>query len=350
MAIPRPRLKSPRLTPKLVLSVALVMVALLVALALGVQRYYVVNLRPPSTSQRSISVTIPDGASTREVSSLLKNAGVIRNAWAFERFVKNHNADLKIQAGTYNLSPSNNVSEIVAIITEGKVATNLITILPGKRLDEIKKIFQNAGFSQSVIDGAFNPSLYKNHPALADKPVGASLEGYLYPESFQRTSTTKPEEIITDSLDEMQKRLDSDIRQAFAKQGLSVFQAITLASIVEREVSKPEDRPQVAQVFLKRLSSGMVLGSDVTVLYGSFVSGQGNSLTFDSPYNTHIHTGLPPGPISNVTDTSLKAVAYPAATDWLYFVTGDNGTTYFSHTLAEHEANVAAHCHKLCPQ
>jgi UPF0755 protein len=127
-----------------------------------------------------------------------------------------------------------------------------------------------------------------------------------------------------------------------------VRQAITLASIVEKEVSNGNDRRQVAQVFLLRLQKKMVLGSDVTYIYAAAITGQTASPDLDSPYNTRKYLGLPPGPISNVSDSSLDAVAYPADGDYLYFVAGDDGKTYFSHTEAEHERLAAEHCIKLC--
>lgn len=117
---------------------------------------------------------------------------------------------------------------------------------------------------------------------------------------------------------------------------------------MEREVPAGGERAQVAQVFLKRLNMGMKLESDATASYGAILAGQEPSLTYNSPYNTYAHPGLPPGPISNVSETSLAAVAHPATTDWLYFVSGDDGVTYFSKTLAEHEALTAQHCKKLC--
>jgi UPF0755 protein len=124
-----------------------------------------------------------------------------------------------------------------------------------------------------------------------------------------------------------------------------------LASIVEQEVSKPTDRSQVAQVFLTRLQKDMMLGSDVTARYGAIMAGQSpTNLTFDSPYNTLKHKGLPPTPISNLSDSSLTAAANPAASNWLYFVAGDDGTTYFSTNLQDHQALTAKYCHKLCGQ
>jgi UPF0755 protein len=104
----------------------------------------------------------------------------------------------------------------------------------------------------------------------------------------------------------------------------------------------------VAQVFISRLRAGMPLGSDVTAYYGALLAGKKASGAYDSPFNTLLHTGLPPTPISNVSERSLQAVAHPADTDWLYFVTGDDGVTHFTRTLAEHDAAAAQYCHKLC--
>ena len=117
-----------------------------------------------------------------------------------------------------------------------------------------------------------------------------------------------------------------------------------------RKLVKSADRPVVAQVFLKRYKEDMRLGSDVTAYYGARLAGKEPSLGYDSPYNTRLHSGLPPGPISNVSAGSLEAVAFPAQTDWLYFVAGDDGITHFSKTLQEHEALTAKYCKKLCSQ
>jgi len=129
-----------------------------------------------------------------------------------------------------------------------------------------------------------------------------------------------------------------------------VYQGLTLASIVEQEVNKPTDQTQVAQVFLSRLKSGMTLGSDVTANYGAIEAGQSPKLSYDSPYNTLIHTGLPPTPISTINTGALNAAAHPATTNWLYFVTGDDGTTYYSTTLQDHQTQTQQYCHKLCSQ
>lgn len=340
---------SPRRRWPKILAIIFCALAILTVLAVvAVRQEYHENLKAASATQKSVLITIPSGASVKEIATLLKREGVIRSDWAFEWYVNSKDIREDLQAGTYAFKPSQTVPEIVAILTQGKIATDLITILPGQRIDQIRSAFIESGMAASAVDEALKPAKYSTHPALVDKPPQANLEGYLYPESFQKTATTKPEEIVRKSLDEMQKYLTPEIRKAIVKQGLSVHEGVILASIIEQEVSKAEDKPKVAQVFLKRLRENIPLGSDPTAPYGAIIAGQPPSLTYESPYNTHTHAGLPPAPISNVSASSLKAVASPASTDWLYFVSGDDGVTYFSKTLAEHEALTEQHCKKLC--
>ena len=337
-----------RRMPKVITVIVVVLlVALVVTVGLIRQNYYE-NLKPVSSSQQSKLVTVESGSTAAQIAAQLKEAGLIKQTWAFEWYVRNHNLRNKLLAGSYYIQPSQDVAQIVDVLTKGKVATDLFTILPGKRIDQIKASMVNAGFIPADVEEAFNPDLYKDHPALVDKPAGASLEGYLYPESFQKQPDTKPSTIVTASLDEMQKRLTPDIRAAFTRQNLTVHQGVILASIVEQEVSNGSDRPMVAQVFLKRMKDGMQLGSDVTAFYGAIIAGKTPTVFYDSPYNTRLYDGLTPGPISNVSGSSLQAIANPAATDYVYFVAGDDGKTYFSHTLSEHEALTKAHCKKLC--
>jgi UPF0755 protein len=328
--------------------VALVIVLLLAAAALVVRRVYSNDLQPVSTSSVTKLFTIQSGESSTEIAAALKSAGLIRNSDVFDWYVSSQNVRAELQAGTYEISPNMSVQYIVFMFTNGKIAANLVTIIPGQRLDQIQSALIKDGFAPADVSAALNPANYAGNPALADSPSGASLEGFLYPDSFQKNEDTKPQVIIQESLNEMAQHLTPSIRSAFAREGLSVYQGVTLASIVEQEVSNDSDRAQAAQVFLTRLHTNMPLGSDVTAFYGAIAAGQKPSTTYDSPYNTLIHNGLPPGPISNVSDSSLNAVANPANTSWLYFVTGDNGKTYFSTNLQQHEAYTQQYCHKLC--
>ena len=325
--------------------------ALAVFGAVAVQRWYYSELRPVSASTQKHYVTITSGATAAQIAKQLQDAGLIRSAQAFSWYISIHDDRDKLQAGTYGFTQSQSTEDIAGAIVDGRVATDLVTILPGQRIDQIRQAFIKAGFKAAAVDAALEAGQYRaNYPALADNPQGADLEGFLYPDSFQKTATTDPRQIIEESLTEMQAHLTSDIRSGFAAQGLTVYQGVTVASIVEQEVPGQSDRDQAAQVFLTRLKVGMELGSDVTAFYGAIKDGVSPSTTYDSPYNTLLHKGFPPGPISNVSDSSLKAVAHPASTDWLYFVAGDDGVTHFARTVDEHNANVAKYCHKLCEQ
>ena len=344
------RQHKPRKTRQFMTILITAVVLCIIGTVVYVRSQYYENLKPVSASQKSQLVTVELGSTATEIATMLKSQGLIREPWAFEWYVRNNNLRDKLQAGSYYLRPSQSIQEITTVLTQGKIATDLVTVLPGQRLDQIRQSLIRSGFSADEVDAGLKPAQYATHPALVDKPANANLEGYLYPESFQKHADTTASTIITASLTEMQKRLTPAIRAGFVKQGLTVHQGVILASIVEQEVGNTADKPKVAQVFLTRLRTGMMLGSDVTAFYGAILDGKKPSVLYDSAYNTRMHPGLPPGPISNVTSSSLEAVANPAGTDFIYFVAGDDGVTYFSHTLAEHEALTKQHCKKLCSE
>jgi UPF0755 protein len=336
------------LIKRVVLGAAVLIVLVGASAALIVRQKYYDGLKPISSNAKEVIVTIPKGATISQVALALKDKGLLRDTWIFEWYIRTNDLRDKLQAGTYKLSTSQSVPEYTQVIISGKVATDLITILPAQRLDQIKKSLVEAGYSANEVEAALDPGQYAEHPALADKPAEANLEGYIYPESFQKTADTKLTSIVTAALDEMDKALSQDVRKAISKQGLTVHEAVILASIVEQEVSNSADRKQAAQVFIKRLKIGMQLGSDVTAFYGAALLGVEASVSVDSPYNTRLYDGLPPGPISNVSRSSLEAIAYPADSDYLFFVAGDDGTTHFSKTIEEHEALTAKYCTTLC--
>lgn len=328
--------------------VAVALLVLLLVATVIVRTVYFQQLRPVNGSQDVTIFEIKPGTPSAVIADRLEDRNLIRSSAIFQWYTRTEDVRDKLQAGTYALRPSMGVPEIVRLLVEGSVKSDLITILPGQRLDQVRQTFIDAGFKTDAVDAALRPERYADNLALVDKPPAASLEGFLFPESYQRTAVTEPATVVNQALNEMAQYLTPDIRAAFAAQGLSVYQGIILASIVEKEVNNPADSAKVAQVFLKRLRNGIPLGSDPTAPYGAILDGQPPSLTYKSPYNTHDNTGLPPTPISNVSKTSLEAVARPAQTDWLYFVAGDDGTTHFSNTIEEHEALTERYCKKLC--
>jgi UPF0755 protein len=315
----------------------------------GAHKWYDRNLGPVDSSSTGIvSFTVIKGSSVHEIGVDLNRARLIRSTQAFEAYVRGKALFDKLQAGTYGLSQSMSTPQIVGKIASGDVTTNLLTIPPGKTLKQIRQVFIQAGYKEDELDAAFSPVTYAGHPALASLPAGATLEGYIYPDSFQKANNTPPTTIIRESLNEMQKHLTPDIIAGFAAQGLTTHQGITMASIVYAESGDPASEPTVAQVFLLRLKQGIALGSDVTAFYAADQAGQGKTLGVDSPYNTRIYAGIPPGPIGNFTDVALKAVAHPSNSDYLFFVAGDDGTIHFTHTQAEHEQAVKQYCTKEC--
>lgn len=228
------------------------------------------------------------------------------------------------------------------------------TIRPGENIFEIRKNLIDVGYSEAEVDEALSADY--DFAFLKNRPVGASLEGYLYGETHEFYSDTSVKDIIKTYLEGMKKVIgDNKLESRYMEKGLSLYEGITLASIVQKE-SPASEMPTVAQVFLTRLDYGIPLGSDVTVSYAldtvdpdrqTYVDNQ-SALTVDSCYNTRIYAGLPCGPISNPGLSALLAVAGPSDTAYLYFLTGDDGVMYYSYTEAEHIQNIYDHCQDLC--
>jgi len=247
-----------------------------------------------------------------------------------------------IQAGDYKLSGTMTPLTIADILTKGKVASKKITIPEGWTIDDIGNYLQQQGVATKA---DFNAATEKNYSYgfLADKLAGQGLEGYLFPDTYQISATANAEDIVKIMLDNFDSKLTPSLRAAISGSGRNIYQTVTLASIVEREVSKPEDRKVVAGVFINRLNIDMALESCATVQY--ILKTDDKRLTYeqtrvDSPYNTYLYKGLPVGPIGNPGIDSIQAVLYPQNTDYLYFFSAA-GTTYYSKTLDEHEAKIA---------
>lgn len=317
--------------------------------------YYALSPKTGGEASKRQRVTIETGETSTTIAAQLEKSGIIRSALAMRLYVEMSGNKNKLQAGGYLLSTSQSVPEIVDHLVEGKTDEFNVRILPGFTLDEladekVKGSLVQQGFSEQEIRAAYAANY--SHPLLTNKPATADLEGYIFPETYKMNSDGTLESLFTRSFDELYNRMKKDgTLEAFQAQGLNIHQGITLASMVQKEVSNPIDQAQVAQVFLKRLSSGQVLGSDVTFFYAAKKMGVKGTPELDSPYNTRKYGGLPPGPIANMNYSAIQAVAHPAPGDYLFFVAGDGtdaGKTFFARTEEEHNANVAAHCHVLC--
>ena len=230
------------------------------------------------------------------------------------------------------------------------------TIRPGETIGEIRESLIAVGYSAEDVDEALNRQY--DYSFLSSRPKGATLEGYLFGETYQFYQGVPVADIIKKYLDGMDKVLkENEIEKKYADLGLSLFEGITLASVVQMESgSLSSEMPTVAQVFLSRLDAGIPLGSDVTVSYAldtvdpdrQTYADNESALGVDSCYNTRVNAGLPCGPISNPGLSALLAVASPSDTAYLYFLTGDDGLMYYSYTESEHLQNIYSHCQSLC--
>ena len=326
--------------------IGLVLLGLVLAGWLVAEQWYRSNLRPVSEQGNEVVFAITLGTSTADVAESLEEQALIRSSRAFIWYINRLDGTPVLQAGTYRLNAALTLPEIADIIINGQVDTSLVTIPPGLRLDQIKDALERAGFKAEDIDLALKKRY--DHPLMVYLPDDATLEGYIYPETFKIDGSSAVADTIERSFDVFYEQLSDPILRGLKRQKLSVHQAIILASIIEKEVTDPEVQRQVAQVFLKRLKEGIPLGADPTFRYAAALLDVEATPDVDSPYNTRIHAGLPPGPIANFNISALEAVANPADTDHLYFVSGDDGQTYFAKTEAEHQANVNKYCHELC--
>lgn len=309
--------------------------------------WYIDALKPLSDSQERIKVLIPAGAANSDITRILEEKKLVKSGLALDVYIRLH-AISDMKAGNYLFTPSQSPAEILEWLRQGKVDTFKLTILPGKTIFDLKETFKKYGYPADEIEAAF--AKHYDNPLFLGKPESASLEGYIYPETYYVTSDEPLEAVLSQGFNFFYERIQkAGIMAKLQARGINLYQAITLASMVEKEVPK-EDQRQVAQIFYTRLALGMSLGSDVTYKYGALLLGVQPTPQLDSPYNTRVKVGLPPGPVSNFNFFALEAVAEPAEGDFVYFVSGDDGKTLFSHTLQEQEANISQFCQKLCSQ
>lgn len=326
--------------------VPLAVLGLLILAGLGLKfKSYNANIGAYSDQDSSVTVDIAQGSSSSQIADLLVQQQLIKSASDFNLYLRLNGKNGSLKAGTYELSPSMKVEEIVDVLVAGKVATNTITIIPGSTVATIKKVFLDKGFSEKEVEDAFSNIKPLDY---IDGVNASELEGYIYPDTYTIGKSSTVEDYLVLALREFNQKITPELRQGFEQQGLSVNGATILASIVQLESPDADIQKDIAQVFLRRLDEGISLGADPTFRYGARLLGLPETPDVESPYNTRIYTGLTPTPISNFNISALEAVASPSDTNYLYFVAGDDGTTYFTNTLAEHEAATRQYCVELC--
>jgi UPF0755 protein len=314
----------------------------IVLVAGGLWRYYV-SPQADTPADRAVQLRIKDGASTREIASALLKAGVIRNANGFALSARLAGADGKLQAGVYDLTTGMPDRDVVDVLKAGPpVGYVSVTIPEGFRLDQIaERMDKEAGiprkeFLKLARSGA--PQFAEGHPYLAGAYKN-SLEGYLFPKTYQVREDMTAEQVIEMMLDQFDRETADLDFAAAQERGLSPAEVVTLASMIERESKLDEERELVSSVIYNRLAKGMRLKIDATIEY--VLKEKRLRLTYadmftKTPYNTYLHEGLPPGPISNPGLKSLEAAVAPADTQFIYYVlTGKDGSHTFTTNLAD---------------
>jgi UPF0755 protein len=318
---------------------------LLVVAAIGVGGWIYVSLQRPYKGYEATEqfVEIPPGSGTAGMGRRLAEAGVIRSANSFRVAVWLRGNARRLQAGEYRFDRPMTAAEVVDKIARGDVYVRSITFREGLTVREMAAHYESSGFGTA---SDFIAASKRADLITAVDPAAKDLEGYLFPDTYTLPRRATADQLIERMVDRFQKALTPDVRDQAAQRGLSVRELITLASLVEKETGKAEERPIVAGVYWNRLKIGMGLQCDPTVIYALMLAGRydGNirkgDLQIDSPYNTYRYAGLPPGPIAAPGEAAIKASANPADVPYLYFVSRNDGSHVFSTTLEEHNRNV----------
>ncbi len=289
-------------------------------------------------------VEIPAGAGSVSMGKRLTEAGVVRSPAAFRLAVWMSGNARRLQAGEYRFDRPLSATAVVDKIARGDVYVRIVTFREGLTIREMAGVYEAAGLG-SATDFA---AAARNAVLVRDlDPHARDLEGYLFPDTYTLQRKATAAQLVERMIDRFRKALGPDLRAKASAHSLAVRELVTLASLVEKETGKPDERPLVAGVYVNRLKLKIPLQCDPTVIYALMRVGRYNGnisrddLQLDSPYNTYRYPGLPPGPIAAPGDASLAAAASPAAVRYLYFVSRNDGSHVFATTLDEHNRNVA---------
>ena len=321
-----------------------ILLLVLLALVLLAGWFWAALYRPyQGFPYEGVFVEVPRGATGRAIARLLADKGVVRSRVAFELLCR-WRAGRKLEAGEYFFDRPQTPFQVFTTIAEGHVYVKLVTVPEGFTMFDIASLMEREGFTTR---GAFLQAVRETTSIHDLAPAARSLEGFLFPATYQFPRHPSAQEIVGAMVERFRRTWESLPGSAWNRAGLSVDGVVTLASLVERETSVPEERPLVAGVFTNRLRRSVALQCDPTVMYALELADRyrgkldSRDLLFDSPYNTYRHRGLPPGPIANPGEASLRAALNPPDVDYLYFVANAQGGHFFSKTLEEHNHNVA---------
>jgi UPF0755 protein len=325
------------------IAIAVLVIALVILGAIAA-RIAIAELRPyKGYSGTEQFVEIPPGAGPASIGRRLVEAGIIRDTLGFRYELTRSGSGRRLQAGEYRFDRPMTVREVVAKIARGDVHLLPITFREGLTILEMAQVFENRGFGPAAefVAAASDPT-----PIRGLDPIARDLEGYLFPDTYTLARQATAAQLVARMVAGFEQALTPKLRAEAAARGLDVRQLVTLASIIEKETGKAEERSLVAAVYVNRLRIGIALQADPTVIYALQRAGRydGNltraDLQSDSPYNTYRYPGLPPGPIAAPGQASLEAAVHPADAPYIYFVSRGDGSHAFATTLPEHNQNV----------
>jgi len=312
---------------------------------------------PISSDEMLQQFEIVSGESASQISERLAGQNLISDADLFRNYLRYYGLDVQLEAGFYELSASMTIPEIATTLTDAQPPEITVRITEGWRREQIADWIDREGIlpftgAEFLAATANAGGLPADSPVRTDLPANASLEGYLFPDTYRLPIDAAAADLVSRMIENFDRQVTMQMRADAAGQGLTTFQVVTVASIVEREAAVAEERPMIASVYLNRLASGMKLEADPTVQYAmgyQYDSGewwnpnltQNDYYAVDSPYNLYLYEGLSPGPIANPGLSSIQAVVYPAETTYFYFraACDGSGRHVFAETFEEHIAN-----------
>ena len=294
-------------------------------------------------SEPEVFVEIPRGAGSNRIARLLEERGILRERIPFELHLLRLGAARSLKAGEYRFARPATPVEIAERLMRGDVHFVSVTVREGLTAEETVLEIERAGVATAA---ALRAELRRTDGIRDLDPLAPNLEGYLFPETYRFSRAATPAQVLQAMTARFREVFGRIARETPPREGWSTRAIVTLASMVEKEVGNAAERPRVASVLANRLATGMPLGCDPTVVYALKLAGRydGNirkaDLSIESPYNTYVHAGLPPGPIANPGESSLRAALRPEETEYLYFVSRNDGTHVFAKEYAEHVRNV----------
>lgn len=310
------------------------------------------KIRTPLNSSGEIRILkVEKGESAQTIAENLKNAGLIKSPFLFRLFVFLSLDQYDLKPGEYKLSPKMSVRDIGNILALGGTNEVLIVIPEGFNLKQIEDKLIKANLAKPNALADYQPEadppladkfLENISEILSDKPKTASLEGYLFPDTYRFFKDAALSDVIGKMIGNLSDKLTPDLKTAIKNSSYSTYEILTMASLVEKEISKDSDRLIVAGILWKRLKAGMPLQVDATLVYITGRNEIGDAdKKIDSRYNTYFYRGLPKGPIANPGISAIKAALFSEASPYWYYLSAKDGTTIFSKTLEEHNQNRA---------